>query len=98
VGRRIGQLPEALALDERLGELLDSHRADHAERLAEAAAALTEAVSSRPDREALAETVSETVTGIVEPATADLNKRLGALEETMLALAEALLRPTRAKD
>ena len=51
-------------------------------------------VGSRPDREALAETVS----GIVEPATADLNKRLGALEETMLALAEALLRPTRPKD
>ena len=37
------------------------------------------------------------MTGIVEPATSDLTKRLGALEETMLALAEALLRP-RPKD
>lgn len=32
----------------------------------------------------------------MEPAHTDLTRRLGALEETMLALAEALLRPTRA--
>ncbi|MEV4220320.1 hypothetical protein [Nonomuraea sp. NPDC049725] len=94
VGETIGRLPAALAIDERIGELLDTHRDEHLERLTEAATSLTEVVRSRPDRDALAETVS----GIVEPATADLNKRLGALEETMLALAEALLRPTRAKD
>ncbi|WP_336212953.1 hypothetical protein [Nonomuraea sp. LPB2021202275-12-8] len=94
VGRHLSRLPETLAIDERLGELLESHQADQVERLSSAAAALTEIVSSRPDREELAETVS----GIVEPATADLNKRLGALEETMLALAEALLRPTRGKE
>lgn len=86
VGRRIDGLPAALGI----GELLDTH----GERLTEAAASLAEIVRSRPDRDTLAETVSD----IVEPATADLNKRLGALEETMLALAEALLRPSRVKD
>ena len=89
---RAGQTLESAG--RHLGELLGSHQADQVERLAEATASLTEIVRSRPDRDALAETVS----GIVEPATADLNKRLGALEETMLALAEALLRPTRPKD
>ncbi|MFI6713375.1 hypothetical protein ACIBF7_43580 [Nonomuraea sp. NPDC050478] len=86
VGRRIDGLPAALGI----GELLDTH----GERLTEAAASLAEIVRSRPDRDTLAETVSD----IVQPATTDLNKRLGALEETMLALAEALLRPSRAKD
>ncbi|MFG1941751.1 hypothetical protein [Nonomuraea sp. NPDC048826] len=86
VGRRIDGLPAALGI----GELLDTH----GERLTEAAASLAEIVRSRPDRDTLAETVSD----IVEPATTDLNKRLGALEETMLALAEALLRPSRGKE
>ncbi|MDA0632496.1 hypothetical protein OUY22_03640 [Nonomuraea sp. MCN248] len=86
VGRRIDGLPAALGI----GKLLDTH----GERLTEAAASLAETVRSRPDRDTLAETVSD----IVEPATTDLTKRLGALEETMLALAEALLRPSRSKD
>ncbi|MGI5269004.1 hypothetical protein ACQEUU_07635 [Nonomuraea sp. CA-218870] len=86
VGRRIDGLPAALGI----GKLLDTH----GERLTEAAASLAETVRSRPDRDTLAETVSD----IVEPATSDLNKRLGSLEETMLALAEALLRPSRSKD
>lgn len=90
VGRDIDRLPATLGV----GELLDAQ----GERLAEATASLAEIVRSRPDRDALAETVSETVSGIVEPAASDLNRRLGALEETMLALAEALLRPSRPKD
>ena len=46
---------------------------------------------AQPDREQL----GTALTRSMEPARADLNRRLGALEETMLALAEALLRPTR---
>ncbi|MEW9528991.1 hypothetical protein [Microbispora sp. NPDC049125] len=58
-------------------------------------APLVEAVRSRPDREQLTEAVSGAVARIVEPAHGDVARRLAALEETMLALAEALLRPTR---
>ncbi|KAA9381785.1 hypothetical protein F5972_02920 [Microbispora cellulosiformans] len=58
-----------------------------------AVAPLAEAVRSRPDREQIAETVSDAVTSAMEPARGDVARRLAALEETMLALAEALLRP-----
>ncbi|MBO3747119.1 hypothetical protein J5X84_13660 [Streptosporangiaceae bacterium NEAU-GS5] len=75
-------------------------------RLAEAAAALTpllEAVTARPDHGQLAATLDERLdeklAEAVTPAHSEMTRRLGALEETMLALAEALLRPTRnAKD
>lgn len=60
-----------------------------------AVAPLAEAVRSRPDREQIAETVSDAVTRAMEPARGDVARRLAALEETMLALAEVLLRPTR---
>ncbi|MBP2704820.1 hypothetical protein JOL79_13450 [Microbispora sp. RL4-1S] len=56
---------------------------------------LVEAVRSRPDREQTADAVAGAVARIVEPAHGDMARRLAALEETMLALAEALLRPTR---
>ncbi|MEV7803745.1 hypothetical protein AB0O28_12425 [Microbispora sp. NPDC088329] len=56
---------------------------------------LAEAVRSRPDREQIAETVSDAVTRAMEPARGDVARRLAALEETMLALAEVLLRPAR---
>ncbi|GLW22062.1 hypothetical protein Mame01_21050 [Microbispora amethystogenes] len=58
-----------------------------------AVAPLAEAVRSRPDREQIAETVSDAVTRAMEPAHGDVARRLAALEETMLALAEVLLRP-----
>ncbi len=94
VNQRMTQLPATLAIPEQVGELIQTHSGEQAERLAAATETLTELVRSRPDHDELAGTVS----GIVNPATEDLNKRLGALEETMLALAEALLRPTRPKD
>ncbi len=50
---------------------------------------LAEELRSRPDR---AE-VEEVVTKIVEAAHADLSTRLTSLEDTVLTLAEALLRP-----
>ncbi|MEU7936314.1 hypothetical protein [Microbispora bryophytorum] len=56
---------------------------------------LVDAVRSRPDREQIAETVSDAVTRAMEPARGDVARRLAALEETMLALAEVLLRPAR---
>ncbi|WP_147943710.1 hypothetical protein [Microbispora sp. CSR-4] len=56
---------------------------------------LADAVRSRPDREQIAETVSDAVTRAMEPARGDVARRLAALEETMLALAEVLLRPAR---
>ncbi|MEV4460596.1 hypothetical protein [Microbispora sp. NPDC049633] len=60
-----------------------------------AMAPLAEAVRGRPDREQIAETVSDAVTRAMEPARGDVARRLAALEETMLALAEVLLRPAR---
>ncbi|WP_169985222.1 hypothetical protein [Microbispora sp. H10836] len=60
-----------------------------------AVAPLAEAVRGRPDREQIAETVSDAVTRAMEPARGDVARRLAALEETMLALAEVLLRPAR---
>jgi archaellum component FlaC len=111
VNQRVGQLPGLLEVGEvhkRVGELISAHgegqdkRFDTLdERMAETAAAmpslteLTELVRARPDRDQLSETVDE----IIQPTHNDLTRRLGALEETMLALAEALLRPARtAKD
>ncbi|GAA0387153.1 hypothetical protein Acor_25160 [Acrocarpospora corrugata] len=97
VSQRIGQLPATLEISElhkNLGDLGAEHasRFDTVElRLTEAAEALTPLITARPDREQLAETLARTV----EPAHTDMTRRLGALEETMLALAEALLRPTR---
>jgi phage shock protein A len=58
-------------------------------------APLLDAIRSRPDRDELAETVSGATSRVVEPVHADVDRRLAALEETMLALAEALLRPAR---
>ncbi|MFI9576574.1 hypothetical protein ACIG5D_34540 [Microbispora rosea] len=56
---------------------------------------LADVVRSRPDREQIAETISDAVTRAMEPARGDVARRLAALEETMLALAEVLLRPAR---
>ncbi|MFC4590493.1 hypothetical protein [Sphaerisporangium corydalis] len=107
VNQRVGQLPALLEVGEvhkRVGELISAQGDDHGgrldtidRRLTEAAglmpplADLVELVRARPDREQLSETVGE----IVQPTRDDLTRRLGALEETMLALAEALLRPAR---
>jgi chromosome segregation ATPase len=62
----------------------------------DAIAPLVEAVRGRPDREQIAGSVTGAVAALLEPARGDVSGRLAALEETMLALAEALLRPTRA--
>ncbi|MFC7382621.1 coiled-coil domain-containing protein [Sphaerisporangium rhizosphaerae] len=107
VNQRVGQLPALLEVGEvhkRVGELIRAQADDQGrrfdtldERLTEAAAALpplgelVELVRARPDRDQLSETVDQ----IVQPTHRDLTRRLGALEETMLALAEALLRPAR---
>ncbi|MGV9775809.1 hypothetical protein [Streptosporangium sp. NPDC003464] len=97
VGRRVDGLPAAL----NVGELIDAQTADHAGRLAAldervvqtqaALLPLADMLRAQPDREQLAEALGEAV----EPARTDLTRHLSALEETMLALAEALLRPTR---
>jgi phage shock protein A len=58
-------------------------------------APLFDAIRNRPDRDEIAETVSEATSRVVEPVHGDVARRLAALEETMLALAEALLRPVR---
>jgi chromosome segregation ATPase len=96
VNQRVGQLPATLDLGElrtRVAQAVTALQAEQADRfaaverrIAEASANLPpilEAINARPDRDEFAAAVS---------------RRLGALEETMLALAEALLRPTRAKD
>ncbi|MCT9928657.1 hypothetical protein N5079_00335 [Planotetraspora sp. A-T 1434] len=62
---------------------------------ATAIAPLLDAIRARPDRDELTKAVSGALSAIVEPATTDVARRLSALEETMLALAEALLRPAR---
>ncbi|MEU8265952.1 hypothetical protein AB0B89_02200 [Sphaerisporangium sp. NPDC049002] len=107
VNQRVGQLPGLLEVGEvhkRVGELLSAQGDDQGKRLDAIDKRLTEAATAlppmaelmdlmraRPDRAQLAETVDE----VIQPTHNDLTRRLGALEETMLALAEALLRPTR---
>ncbi|MEV4092475.1 hypothetical protein [Streptosporangium saharense] len=91
----------AVQATERFEGLLEAREGEHARRfdsleecVAQARAALAPLggmLRAQPDREQLA----EALTRAVEPARADLTRRLGALEETMLALAEALLRPPR---
>ncbi|MGC5013785.1 hypothetical protein ACLQ2R_23735 [Streptosporangium sp. DT93] len=94
---RVGFLPAILGLDVLIGAQATEQRGrfdsleERARRAEAALAPLAEMVRARPDREQLSEVLSETV----EPAHADLTRRLGSLEETMLALAEALLRPVR---
>lgn len=107
VNQRVGQLPVTLDLADMRTRILDTvstlgdsqgtgfdtvgerlntmdGRLESVDgRLSEAASAMTplmEAIHARPDREEITEAVT---------------RRLGALEETMLALAEALLRPAR---
>ncbi|MEU7986244.1 hypothetical protein AB0B56_15380 [Streptosporangium canum] len=97
VGQRVGRLPAVLNISEIIGAQTDDHARRFAaldERVVQSQAALlplADMLGAQPDREQLAEALSETM----EPTRADLTRRLGALEETMLALAEALLRPTR---
>jgi chromosome segregation ATPase len=109
IDQRIGGLPTVADLAEghrRVTELLGAHEARQErrldsvdERLADAVARLTEAIEARPDGEGLTTTLSTTLAQglaeVVHPAHDDVTRRLAALEETMLALAEALLRPAR---
>ncbi|MEU8383786.1 hypothetical protein [Streptosporangium sp. NPDC048865] len=94
---RLEVLPAVLGVGALIGDQTDEQRErfdslDERVIRAEAALApLAETLRALPDRDQLSEALSETV----EPAHTDLTRRLGALEETMLALAEALLRPTR---
>ncbi|MFC0549530.1 hypothetical protein ACFFHJ_01410 [Planotetraspora thailandica] len=104
---RLGAVDERVGcLDARVGGLaaeLDTSglRAAVAElgedmtAAASSIAPLLDAIRSRPDRDELADAVSGAAGQVVEPVHADLARRLAALEETMLALAEALLRPAR---
>jgi chromosome segregation ATPase len=107
VNQRVGQLPALLEISElhkHVGEIGTVHgkRFDSIDgRLTEAASALApllEVARARPDREQITETINGALTRAMEPAHGDLTRRLGALEENMLALAEALLRPARGKD
>jgi predicted nucleic acid-binding Zn-ribbon protein len=59
------------------------------EQFTDAIAPLADELRARPDRAEL----EEVVTKIVEAAHTDLSTRLGSLEDTVLTLAEALLRP-----
>ena len=82
----------------RLSDLVERPVIDHSDRLEALDGRLTQSldplmreVQARPDRHEFEEAISEAV----ETSHDDITKRLAALEETMLALAEALLRPSR---
>ena len=105
VDERVDRLPVTLNLGDvhkNVGALIDvqtdgqGRRFDSLEQhVAQTEAALVplaDMLRAQPDRAQLAEALG----AIVEPVRSDLTRRLGALEETMLALAEALLRPARA--
>ncbi len=103
IDARVGALDNRLErLDERLDDqydrvslvndniaATDKGIAALSEQFTDALAPLTSAVRSRPDR-AEAE---EIVTKIIESAQRDVIGRLASLEEIVLTLAEALLRP-----
>jgi chromosome segregation ATPase len=103
IDARVGALDNRLErLDERLDDqydrvsqvndsiaATDSRVAALAEQFTGALAPLTSEVRSRPDR---AE-IEEIVTKITESAQRDVIARLASLEEIVLTLAEALLRP-----
>ncbi|MQA93515.1 MAG: hypothetical protein GEV11_02345 [Streptosporangiales bacterium] len=101
LGERITGLPgtlEAGEVQRKLDELTSRPVIDYGHRLdaldkqfAEATEPILAELRSRPDRTE----VEETVAKIVESSYDELSRRLGSLEETMLALAEALLRPQR---
>ncbi|WP_326819930.1 hypothetical protein [Streptosporangium sp. NBC_01756] len=97
VDQRVGRLPAILNIREIIGDQAGDHarRFDSLdERVTHAQAALAHLAGmlrAQPDREQLTEALSETM----EPARAELSRSLSALEETMLTLAEALLRPAR---
>ncbi|GAA4222325.1 chromosome segregation ATPase [Streptosporangium album] len=97
VDQRVGRLPAVLNIREVVGDQAGDHarRFDSLdERVSQAQAALAHLAGmlrAQPDREQLTEALSETM----EPARTELSRSLSALEETMLTLAEALLRPTR---
>src|SRR5690606_37039123 len=101
VNQRLSQLPASLEVSEvhrRLTELVERPVIDHGDRLDSLDRKLDEGfdpllseLRARPDRHEFEETISEAV----ETSHDDITKRLAALEETMLALAEALLRPGR---
>lgn len=105
VDERVDRLPATLNIGDvhkNIGALIDvqsdgqGRRFDSLEQhVAQTEAALVplaDMLRAQPDRAQLAEALG----AIVEPVRTDLTRRLGALEETMLALAEALLRPARA--
>lgn len=101
VNQRVGQLPATLDIAElrsRLTELTDRPVIDHSDKLdalsesiGENVRPIGEAVRARPDRDEVEDTMSK----IVDASHTDLTKRLTSLEETVLTLAEALLRPAR---
>jgi hypothetical protein len=89
---------EVSELHRRLTELVDRPQLDHSGKLDEIDQHVTSAVEpvlreikQRPDRHEFEETVTEAV----ENSHDDITKRFTSLEETVLALAEALLRPGR---
>lgn len=101
VNQRVGQLPATLDIAElrgRLTELTERPVIDHSDKLealhasiGENVQPITDALHARPDRDE----VKDTMTQIVESSHGSMTERLNSLEETVLTLAEALLRPTR---
>lgn len=101
VNQRVGQLPATLDIAElrdRLNELTQRPVIDHTEHLdslrkqiAENVEPISGVVSQQPDRGELQQTVSTAI----ESNYQEIARRLASLEDTMLTLAEALLRPQR---
>lgn len=101
VNQRVGQLPATLDISElrsRLGVLVERPHVDPSDKLdaldksiGDNVRPINDAVRARPDREEVEETISK----IVESSHGDISRRLASLEETVLALAEALLRPAQ---
>lgn len=104
VGDRIDGLPASFSMSDvhrRLADLTQRPVVDPVawlesldKRLADAAERLGEEVRARPDREEFEDTLAK----MIEAVHADWARRLTSLEETMLALAEALLRPVHRGD
>ena len=56
---------------------------------------LADELRSRPGHAEVEDVVSKVVTAVVSTVQSDMASRLDSLEETVLTLAEALLRPSR---
>jgi len=94
VDRLLGDLPGSPDLEkarDQITEITAKCVSDLDKRIIDLTGKLAD-LSSRPERKE----IEESVTSIVDAATGDVSVRLNSLEETVLTLAEALLRPAAA--